>query len=113
MRTISRLFATTVLVLSFASMQAAQGPAGAGAGDAAGGGTSSHSYNPMKWIGKKDDKPTADTPFANDEAEKRLEAKLRAMQVLSETATLKESCVNFVQRVDCLAALHVSHNVGL
>ena len=68
MRTISRLFATTVLVLSFASMQAAaQGPAGAGAGAAAGGGTSSHSYNPMKWIGKKDAKPTADAPFANDE----------------------------------------------
>jgi len=112
MKTISKLFAATVLVLSFASMQAAQGPAGAGAGAAAGGGTSSRSYNPIKWIGKKDAKPT-DAPFANDEVEKRLEAKLRAMQVLSETATLKESCVNFVQRVDCLAALHASHNVGL
>src|SRR5438445_11158060 len=114
MKTLSKVIAPTVLVLSFASMQAAaQGPAGAGAGAAAGGGTSSRSYNPMKWIGKKDAKPTADAPFANDEVEKRLDAKLRAMQVLSETATLKESCVNFVQRVDCLAALHASHNVGL
>jgi hypothetical protein len=114
MKTISKIFAAAILVLSFASGRAAaQGPAGAGAGAAAGGGTSSHSYNPMKWIGKKDAKPTRDAPFANDEEEKRLEAKLRAMQVLSETATLKESCVNFVQRVDCLAALHVSHNVGL
>ncbi len=114
MKTISKLFAATVLVLSFASIRAAaQGPAGAGAGAAAGGGTSSRSYNPMKWIGKKDAKSTGDAPFANDEMEKRLEAKLRAKQVLSETATLKESCVNFVQRVDCLAALHASHNVGL
>jgi hypothetical protein len=114
MNTISKLLTATVLVLSFASLQAAaQGPAGAGAGAAAGGGTSSRSYNPLKWIGKKDAKPTGDVLFANDEVEKRLEAKLRAMQVLSATATLKESCVNFVQRVDCLAALHASHNVGL
>src|SRR5438445_6612288 len=35
------------------------------------------------------------------------------MQVLSESATMKQWCVNFVVRVDCLAALHASHNVGL
>ena len=114
MKAISKLLTATVLALSLTGMQAvAQGPAGAGAGAAAGGGTSSRSYNPIKWIGKKDAKPTGDAPFANDKVEQRLETKLRAMQVLSETATLKESCVNFVLRVDCLAALHASHNVGL
>jgi hypothetical protein len=115
MKITSRLFVTAaVLILSLASVEAmAQGPAGAGAGAAAGGGSSSRSLNPMKWIGKKDAKPTGDAPFANDELEKRLETKLRAMQVLGATATLKESCVNFVHRMDCLAALHASHNVGL
>jgi len=114
MKAISKLLTATVLALSLTGMQAvAQGPAGAGAGAAAGGGTSSRSYDPIKWIGKKDAKPTGDAPFANDKVEQRLETKLRAMQVLSETATLKESCVNFVLRVDCLAALHASHNVGL
>jgi hypothetical protein len=114
MKRTSKLFAAAVLVLSLASVEAmAQGPAGAGAATAAGGGSSSRSLNPMKWIGKKDAKPTGEAPFASDELEKRLETKLRAMQVLSATATLKESCVNFVQRVDCLAALHASHNVGL
>jgi hypothetical protein len=38
---------------------------------------------------------------------------LRAMQVLSADTTLKQACVNFLQRVDCLAALHASHRVGL
>jgi hypothetical protein len=103
-----------MLVLSFAAAQAAaQGPAGAGAAGAAGGGSSSHSYNPLKWIGKKDAKPTGDSPVANAELDQKLETKLRAMQVLSTDMTLKQACVNFLQRVDCLAALHASHNVGL
>jgi len=114
MKTNWKLFAATLLVVSFASTQvAAQGPAGAGAGAAAGGGSNPRSYNPIKWIGKKSAKPTGDAPFASDEVEKRLETKLRAMQVLRATATLKESCANFGQRVDCLAALHASHDVGL
>lgn len=104
-----------VLVLSFAVMQAsAQGPAGAGAAAAAaagGGSSSSHSYNPLKWIGKKA-KPTED-PVANDEVDKRLETKLRAMRVLGADATLKDSCEKFLQRVDCLAALHASHDLAL
>src|SRR5258708_39531849 len=103
-----------VLVLSFAAAQAvAQGPAGAGAAGAAGGGSSTHSYNPLKWIGKKDAKPTGDSPVANAELDKKLETKLRGMQALSKDATLKQACVNFLQRVDGLAALHASHNVGL
>jgi hypothetical protein len=103
-----------VLLLSFAAAQAAaQGPAGAGAAAAAGGGSSSHSYNPLKWIGKKDAKPSGDSPAANPELDQKLETKLRASQVLSADTTLKQTCVNFLQRVDCLAALHASHNVGL
>ena len=105
---------TMVLLLSFASAQAAaQGPAGAGAAAAAGGGSSSHSYNPLKWIGKKDAKPSGDSPAVNAELDQKLEAKLRATQVLSVDTTLKQACVNFLQRVDCLAALHASHNIGL
>jgi hypothetical protein len=115
MKTLSNFLLAIVLTLSFAAIQAnAQGPAGAGAAAAAGGGSSSqHSFNPMKWIGKKDAKPTGDAPVVNDELDKRLETKLRAMQVLNADATLKESCKNFLERVDCLAALHASHNLGL
>jgi hypothetical protein len=113
-KTILKCATTAVFALSFVAAQAAaQGPAGAGAATAAGGGSSTHSYNPLKWIGKKDAKPTGDSPVANAELDKKLETKLRAMQVLSEDATLKQACVNFLQRVDCLAALHASHNVGL
>ena len=112
---ILRGICAAALVLSFAAAQAAaQGPAGAGAAAAAGGGSSSsHSYNPLKWIGKKDAKPSGDSPTINAELDQKLEAKLRAMQVLSVDTTLKDACVNFLQRVDCLAALHASHNVGL
>lgn len=114
-KTILKASFAAALVLFFTAAQAAaQGPAGAGAAAAAGGGSSSsHSYNPLKWIGKKDAKPVADSPAVNAELDQKLEAKLRAMQVLGADATLKDSCANFLQRVDCLAALHASHNVGL
>ena len=114
-KTILQGISAAVLVLSFAAAQAAaQGPAGAGAAAAAGGGSSSsHSYNPLKWIGKKDPKPAGDSPATNAALDQKLEAKLRAAQVLSADTTLKQVCVNFLQRVDCLAALHASHNVGL
>ncbi len=110
-----------IVILSFVGISAtgqamAQGPAGAGAAAAAGGGSStssSRSYNPMKWIGKKESKPVADAPMANDDLDKRLESKLRAMQVLGPNDILKDSCKNFLERVDCLAALHASHNVGI
>jgi hypothetical protein len=113
-RIILKCTCAAAVVLSFAAAQAAaQGPAGAGAAAAAGGGSSSHSYNPLKWIGKKDAKPGGDSPLVNEELDKKLETKLRAMQVLGPDSTLKQVCVNFLQRVDCLAALHASHNVGL
>jgi hypothetical protein len=109
-----KCMAVAALILSFAVAQAAaQGPAGAGAASAAGGGSSSHSRNPLKWIGKKDPKPVTDSPVVNEELDRRLETKLRATQVLAQNQSLKDACVNFLQRVDCLAALHASHNVGI
>jgi hypothetical protein len=113
-KTIFQCSATAVLILTFAAAQAsAQGPAGAGAAAAAGGGSSTHSYNPLKWVGKKDAKPVTDSPIVNEELDKKLEAKLQSMQVLDANTTLKQVCVNFLERMDCLAALHASHNVGL
>ena len=116
MKSIARILAAIILIISLSTVRAmAQGPAGAGASVAAGGGTSSHSYNPIKLFSKKEAKPdaAASTPLANDDLDQRLETKLRAMQVLSADANLKDSCVKFLQRVDCLAALHASHNLGL
>jgi len=87
---------------------AAQGPAGAGAAEAAGGGSGAHSLSPTKWFGKKEAK--AASP---DELDQKLEPKLRAAEVLAAHASLNEVCRNFVQRVDCVAALYASHNLGI
>ena len=115
METVARIALLTIAVFMFATAHAsAQGPAGAGAAAAAGGGSSSsHSLNPMKWIGKKGAKPSGDSPVANDDLDKRLETKLRSMQVLGDDKNLKDACAKFLLRVDCLAALHASHNLGL
>ena len=115
MKAFARITVLTIVVFLLAAAHAsAQGPAGAGAAAAAGGGSSStRSLNPMKWIGKKEPKSTGDATIANDALDKRLETKLRALQVLGEGATLKDSCAKFLLRVDCLAALHASHNLGL
>ena len=51
--------------------------------------------------------------MANDELDKRLETKLRSRQVLGDDTRLKVACVKFLLRVDCLAALHASHDLGL
>src|SRR5260370_41260651 len=97
---------TAVFALSFVAAQAsAQGPAGAGAATAAGGGSSTHSYNPLKWIGKKDPKPTGDSPAGNAELDKKLETKLQGKQGLRAGATLKPGCGNFLPRLECLGAL--------
>ena len=119
MKSIVRILTVAILIVSFSTVRAAaQGPAGSGASVAAGGGSSSsssRSLNPLKLFAKKEAKPdaAANSPVANDDLDKRLEAKLHAMQVLGANATLKDSCVKFLQRVDCLAALHASHNLGL
>jgi hypothetical protein len=92
---------------------AAKGPAGNGAAEAVSGGSSSHSYNPTKWFGKKDGKAAANDNLSQDELDKRLEPKLRAAQVLAPNASLKDACHNFIERVDCVAALHASHSLGI
>jgi hypothetical protein len=113
MKNLMGALAILILATCFAADRAmAQGPAGAGAGEAAGGGTSSHSYNPMKLFSKKDAKPPQPT-LAVEDLDKKLEPKLRASEVLGAGATLKEVCVNFVERFDCVAALYASHNLGL
>jgi hypothetical protein len=115
LNTLSTVFGAVLVVSAFSAAGAvAQGPAGAGASAAVAGNSSSHSLNPMKWVGKKESKPASDaTVAASDDVDKRLETKLIALQVLAPTATLKDSCASFQQRVDCVAALHASHNVGL
>lgn len=106
-----------VAVLSFAMLFVsgrvmAQGPAGAGAAEAAGGGSNSRSYNPTKWFGKKGAK-AGSGGMSGEELDKKLESKLRAAQVLGADASLKNVCRNFVERVDCAAALYASHNLGI
>lgn len=117
MNVLAKISIAAALFSSLAVTQVlAQGPAGAGAAQAAGGGSSSgksHSLNPMKWIGKKDAKRQPDTAVSGDELDNRLETKLRASQELAPDASLKQVCDKFVQRVDCVAALHASHNLGL
>jgi hypothetical protein len=117
MKSILTALAILILATCFVGSQNAlaqgPGPAGAGAAEAAGGGSSSsHSYNPMKFFAKKDTKPAAPT-VSVEELDKRLEPKLKASQLIGADATLKQVCVNFIERVDCLAALHASHNLNL
>ena len=113
MKNLISALAILILATCFATDRAmAQGPAGAGAGAAAGGSPTAHSYNPLKLFGKKDSK-SAEATISVEELDKRLEPKLRAAQVLGAGAALKDVCVNFVERVDCLASLHASHNLGL
>jgi hypothetical protein len=101
-----------------AGMASAQGPAGAGAGGAAGSASSSssssssHSYNPIKWI-KKNPKTADDQVDANSARDKKLTANLQAAGVLPADKDLKSSCASFKDLSDCVAALHVSHNLGL
>jgi len=103
--------ATLTLATFIASGRAlAQGPAGNGAADAAGGSSSSRSYNPTKWFGKKD---KAAVTLSADELDKKLEPKLREAQVLAPSSSLKGACNNFIERVDCVAALRASHNLGI
>jgi len=116
MNKLVQVMAILILASCFASESClAQGPAGVGAGAAAGGGSSSthsHSYNPVKWFGKKD-KAAPAASLNTEELDKRLEPKLRSAQILAADASLKDVCTNFVERGDCLAALHASHNLGL
>jgi len=110
-----RFCGVTLVIVAFlltGGRMLAQGPAGAGAAEAAGGGSNSRSYNPAKWFGKKDSK-TASGGLTVEELDKKLEPKLRAAQLLGADASLTSACRNFVERIDCVAALYASHNLGI
>src|SRR5260370_7667341 len=76
-----------------------------------GAGTAAHTYNPVKWI-KKGTSPTASEQLAaNKEEEKKLSLQLQA--VLPPRTSLKDACAGFKNLNDCVAALHVSHNLTI
>jgi len=110
--------AVVAIVISFGTGRAAaQGPQGVGASVAAGSAPSgsshsSHSLNPVKWV-KKSPKPASDQLEAKGEQDKKLTAKLQAQGLLSANLDLKSACQNFKSLDACVAALHVSHNLGL
>jgi len=74
-----------------------------------GSGIAAHSYNPIKWI-KKGPSPTASEQLAaNKEQEKKLSLQLQAL--LPPRTSLKDACAGFKNLNDCVASLHVSHNL--
>jgi hypothetical protein len=91
---------------------AAQGPAGAGASEAAKSSSiSAHSLNPIKWV--KKDKKSADANGSRADLEKKLTPKLQAQGLLPASSNATEACSAFTALNECLAALHASHNLGL
>ena len=74
-------------------------------------GAAATSYNPIKWI-KKSPSPTASEQLAaNKEEEKKLSLQLQA--VLPPRTNLKDACAGFKNLNDCVASLHVSHNLDV
>jgi hypothetical protein len=74
-------------------------------------GAAARSYNPIKWI-KKGPSPTASEQLAaNGEEEKKLTLQLQAL--LPPRITLKNACLSFKSLDECVAALHVSHNLKI
>lgn len=96
-----------------AERAAAQGPAGAGASEAAKETShTSHSLNPIKWV-KKDSKSKVDSNGSRSDIEKKLTPKLQAQGVLPANSNATEACSAFTALNECLAALHASRNLGL
>lgn len=74
-------------------------------------GAAASSYNPLKWI-KKGPSPTASEQLAsNKEEEKKLSLQLQAL--LPARTSLKDACAGFKKLNDCVALLHVSHNLDI
>jgi len=74
-------------------------------------GAAARSYNPLKWI-KKGPSPTASEQLAaNKEQERKLSLQLQA--VLPPRTSLKDACAGFRSLNDCVAALHISHNLAI
>lgn len=99
-----------MLLTAGAGRAAAQGPAGAGAAEAAQ--DSSHSYNPMRWI-KKDSKDSKDAAGSRSDVEKKLTPVLQSEGVLAANETATGECQEFADVEACLAALHATHDLGL
>jgi hypothetical protein len=74
-------------------------------------GATEHSYNPIKWI-KRTPAQTASQQLAgNSDMEKKLTTELQA--VLPARTSLKNACEQFKGLDDCVASLHVSHNLKI
>ena len=74
-------------------------------------GAAASSYNPLKWI-KKSPSPTASEQLAaNKEQDRKLSLQLQA--VLPPRTSLKDACAGFRSLNDCVATLHVSHNLTI
>jgi hypothetical protein len=114
MKKVLVIVAIVGLTLSLGAVRAsAQGPQGAGAGAAAAETShSSHSYNPIHWV-KKSPKTSGDQLDANSDQNRKLTAALQAQGVLAANASVKDACTTFRELGDCVAALHVSHKLGL
>jgi hypothetical protein len=104
------LFAISISLTAGAARVAAQGPAGAGAAEAAQ--ENSHSLNPMKWL-KKDSKDSSDAAGNRSDVEKKLTPTLRAEGLLPADASTTDACESFTALDACLAVLHASHNLGV
>ena len=71
--------------------------------------SAAQSYNPAHWIKKG---PTAsDQLAANADESKKLASELHA--ILPPKTKLEDACTAFRQLNDCVAALHVSHNLKI
>lgn len=67
------------------------------------------SYNPIHWIKKG---PTASEQLAaNADHSKKLASELQAL--LPPRTKLEDACTSFKDLNDCVAALHVSHNLKI
>jgi hypothetical protein len=72
-------------------------------------GVASQSLNPIHWIKKS---PTATEQLAaNQDVNKKLALQLQA--ILPPRTSLNDACLAFKSLNDCVAALHVSHNLKI
>jgi hypothetical protein len=74
-------------------------------------GAAATSYNPIKWIKKGPSSTASEQLAANKEQEKKLSLQLQA--ALPPRTSLKDACAGFKTLNDCVAALHVSHNLSI
>src|SRR5438445_1017534 len=70
-----------------------------------------HSYNPIKWIRKGPSPTDSEQLAANKEEEKKLSLQLQA--VLPPRTSLRDACAGFKSLNDCVASLHISHNLNI